>query len=42
MDVEIIVVARRLTAIATLVADSSQKAHDSIAKVRVRDVVEEQ
>jgi hypothetical protein len=33
LDVEIVVVARRLTAIATLVADSSKKAHDSIARV---------
>ena len=33
LDIEIVVVARRLTAIATLVADSSKKAHDSIAKV---------
>ena len=33
LDVEMVVVARRLTAIATLVADSSKKAHDSIAKV---------
>jgi hypothetical protein len=33
LDVEVVVVARRLTAIATLVADSSKKAHDSIARV---------
>lgn len=33
LDVEIVVVARRLTAIATLVADSSKKAHDCIARV---------
>jgi hypothetical protein len=33
LDVEMVVVALRLTTIATLVADSSKKAHDSIAKV---------
>jgi hypothetical protein len=33
IDVEIVVVAKRLTAIATLVADSSKKAHDSIARI---------